>query len=685
MRNRAWSIPVGLLLAACSAGLQVSPTRVFRAGAYAADITPAEFPVLVNCQLYSRSFLKADGPLHARALVLDDGAKRVAIVVVDSCMLPRELLDDVKERASRTTGIPTDRMLISATHTHTAPAAMGCLGTNADPKYPGFLVPRIVSAIERAAGNLAPARVGWAVTDVPEHTRSRRWIRRPDRILQDPFGLPTQRANMHPGYQNPDALGPAGPVDSGLSILAVQSLDGRPVALLANYSMHYMGPRSQVLSADYFGLFAESIGGQIGDAAPGFVAMMSQGTSGDQQWMDYGAPRKEPDMAAYAEAIARKAAEAHRGIRYRDWVPLAMAEERVSFSRRTPDAERLAWARSLVSRMGDRLPAKLDELYAREQIFLTKDPVRELKLQALRVGDLGIVAIPNEVYGITGLKIKAQSPLQPTFNIGLANGAEGYIPPPEQHKLGGYTTWPARTAALEAGAEPKIVDTLLKLLERVSAKPRRPLFETHGPYARAVLESKPKAYWRMGEFQGPRAWDATGRLHGLYEDGVAFYLDGPGRANRAPQFAGGRMRADLRTIGAKYAIEMWFYNMLPLDVRPMAGQLLTISADSLAIFNGKLMLSSSQQRQLGSVSIEQRKWNHVALVRDQNEVSVYLNGKLEIGNSAAAAAHTASPNLFVGGGTSGEDSFEGRLDEVAVYDRVLSATEVASHFARAHY
>jgi hypothetical protein len=57
----------------------------------------------------------------------------------------------------------------------------------------------------------------------------------------------------------------------------------------------------------------------------------------------------------------------------------------------------------------------------------------------------------------------------------LANGAEGYIPPPEQHYLGGYTTWPARTAGLETEAEPKIVAAILGLLEQVSdSKKRRP-------------------------------------------------------------------------------------------------------------------------------------------------------------------------------------------------------------------
>ena len=73
------------------------------------------------------------------------------------------------------------------------------------------------------------------------------------------------------------------------------------------------------------------------------------------------------------------------------------------------------------------------------------------------------------------LKLKAQSPFKTTFNMELANGAAGYIPPPEQHHLGGYTTWPARTAGLEPNAEPVIVDTLLGLLEDLSDQKRKAL------------------------------------------------------------------------------------------------------------------------------------------------------------------------------------------------------------------
>src|SRR5262249_38714410 len=236
------------------------------------------------------------------------------------------LLDRAKALAREKTGIPTERMLIAATHTHSAPSAMGALGTPADPDYIASLPARIAESIAGAVRNLEPARIGWSAIDDREHTFCRRWIRRPDRMIDDPFGRRTVRANMHPGYQNPDVIGPSGPVDPGLTVLSVQSRAGRPIAVLANYSMHYYG--AQPVSADYYGRFAAALAKRIGGAAesanPPFVAIMSQGTSGDQMWRNFGQPRKDPGLDAYAEAVAQVAHQAYRSITYHDRVPLGM-------------------------------------------------------------------------------------------------------------------------------------------------------------------------------------------------------------------------------------------------------------------------------------------------------------------------------------------------------------------------
>jgi hypothetical protein len=678
--------------------------KIFRAGAYAIDVSPKKLPVIVNGGFLQSSADKVNDPLFARCLVLDDGMIRLAIVVVDSCMMPRDLIDEAKGTASKSTGIPIDRMLISATHTHSAPSAMGALGTPPDPDYVELLPFRIAEGIERAVKNLAPAKIGWAVVDDYEHTHCRRWIRRPDKMIADPFGTVSVRANMHPGYQNADTIGPSGPVDPGLSVLSIRSLEGRPIALLANYSMHYFG--AAPVSADYYGRFSAKIATLVGagESDTPFVGMMSQGTSGDQQWMDYGQPKTDQTLFGYADAVAQRAFEAYQKVQYREWVPLAMAEATLTLGRRVPDQKRLESAQRIVAKMPAPIARNQVEVYAKEAIDLHDDPVRELKLQAIRIGDLGIVAIPNEVYAITGLKIKGRSPLQTTFTVELANGSEGYVPPPEQHKLGGYTTWPARTAALEVDAEPKIVETVLGLLENVSNARRRDWTESLNPYARAILAAKPVAYWRMGEIVGPQARDASAHEHhGLFESGIALYLDGApapglrgeGSLNRSPHFAGGRMRADLAGLGAKYSVALWFWNGLPNNTREVTGYLVSrgqagAAGDYLGIGGtrdspGRLVFSHGDRIApilTGRGEIQPKTWHFAVLVRDDRKVAVYVDGAAEpeLAGEADAAGVAGDVTIFLGGRSDNVANFEGKIDETAVFDRSLSATAIRELF-----
>ncbi len=630
-----------------------------RAGASAIEIPPEHFPVIVNGGFLAARADRLIDSIRARALVLDDGTTRLAIVVVDSCMLPRELIDRAKTIACEKTGIPIDRMLISATHTHSAPSSMGALGTPPDADYVASLPPRIASAIERAAANLEPARAGWAAVDDFEHTHCRRWIRFPDRMLADPFGVRNVRANMHPGYQNPDAIAPAGPVDPALTVLAIRSKTGRPIAVLANYSMHYFG--AAPVSADYYGRFAGLLARRLGadrlndPKSPLFVAMMSQGTSGDQMWMDYGAPKKDPGLDAYADAVAATAERACRAVEYRDDVRLAMAESTLSLDRRVPNVARLAWARGVIAAMKGRdEPRTLPEVYAREAVFLHDDPRRELKLQAIRIGELAIAAIPNEVYAITGLKLKARSPFPLTMNVELANGSEGYIPPPEQHALGGYTTWPARTAGLEVQAEPRIVDAVLTLLEKVSGKPRRSLEAPRTPYSDAVLASKPMAYWRLDEIEGTTAIDASGHgRHAAFEGGHALYLPGPdapglsapGRIDRAIYLAGGRLKLPFDRRPSTCSLEMWIWKGSPERDWPEGAS---------TVF---------------TAPIEPRTWHHLAIVRTPGKLQVSVDGESKPGLSGDFPGDSIE--------------VEGMIDELALYDRALKPEEIATHFRAA--
>lgn len=154
--------------------LSSAPAQSFRAGAFAVDITPAKFPEIVNGGFLERVANQARDRPHARAIVMEKGDVRVAIVVVDSCVMPRDLLDRAKDIAAHLSGIPTGRVLISATHTHSAPAVMGCLGSDADSEYALGLPDLIARAIEGAACRLMPPRAGWTTVDDFEHTHCRR-------------------------------------------------------------------------------------------------------------------------------------------------------------------------------------------------------------------------------------------------------------------------------------------------------------------------------------------------------------------------------------------------------------------------------------------------------------------------------------------------------------------------------
>ena len=229
-----------------------------QAGVAVIDVTPRKLPVIANGGFVSRLLSTVKTPLKARALALSDGKSSLVIVVVDSCMMPRALLDTAKAQASERFGIPRDRILISATHTHSAGSCMGALGTDADPDYAPQLRAQLTAAIGAALDALQPAQVGFGRSQAPEYTALRRWIRRSDRIDTDPFGEATVRANMHAARNLDDVTGESGPEDPELAFIALQTRNGAPLALLANFSMHYFsGERG--LSADYFGLFADGI------------------------------------------------------------------------------------------------------------------------------------------------------------------------------------------------------------------------------------------------------------------------------------------------------------------------------------------------------------------------------------------------------------------------------------------
>lgn len=457
-----------------------APTgRVFRAGAATSNITPPLGASLDGYIAQGTRATRVHDELHARCLVLDDGATRIALVIVDNTMIVREIHERAKQLVPASAGVPANRILIAATHTHSTPRAVPLHGDAAEREYQEFLARRIADGIQRAGANLAPARVGWGSVAQPDFVFSRRWLIKEDARVPNPFGDTTDQVLMNPGAGRAGLIGPSTQPDPELFILSVQHADGRPLAVLANYGLHYVGGTGAgAISADYFGAFADRLAvrlaGRLQD--PPFVGLMANGTSGDINNVDYGRPAGPPAppyarINEVAGRLAEAAEQVYRKIKHESWLPLAMAESELPLAVRRPTPERLAWAKQVWSAVKDRSKLNRREVYARETLAVAEFPDRvPLKLQALRIGGLGIAAAPCEVFAATGLELKARSPLRPAFMISLANGYNGYLPTPRDHALGGYETWLARSSYLEIEASEKIRDELLQLLGRVAAE-----------------------------------------------------------------------------------------------------------------------------------------------------------------------------------------------------------------------
>ena len=258
-----------------------------RAGAATADITPQQWPVELIGSFSKRLAGHAWDRLNARAVVLDNVETRLAFVTVDSCLVPRTLFDEAKRRAAELCGMPADHILTAATHTHSAPRVKNGRNVEAPAHYVEQMTRGIVSALQQATDNLAPAELGWGTCQVPEEVHNRRWFMKEGGIIPNPFGETTDIVRMNPPRGRGLLDRPAGPTDPEVVFLSVRTHEGRPIALLANYSLHYVGgvPGGGV-SSDYFGEFADQLAAKLfpdeqRDTLPPFVGILSNGTSGD--------------------------------------------------------------------------------------------------------------------------------------------------------------------------------------------------------------------------------------------------------------------------------------------------------------------------------------------------------------------------------------------------------------------
>ncbi|MCX7872724.1 MAG: neutral/alkaline non-lysosomal ceramidase N-terminal domain-containing protein, partial [Verrucomicrobiae bacterium] len=412
--------------------------------------------------------------LWAKALVLGNEKMKLAIVVLDTCLLDQDFCDHVKRMIKINAGIEPENVIVSATHTHSGGAICGAHLCEPDMEYRLWLPTRISDAVVLAVSNMVPAVIGWASTNVDEHVFCRRLTIKPGMVYTNQLGETNDIAKMNWDSPHPVDDKACGPVDPEFFVVALKTPQGRPIAVLANYSLHYVGgvPGGHI-SADYFGAYAEKLkrAVDVDDGRAEFVAIFSNGTSGDINNIN---PKERKNLKPYeqinrvAEDLVEKTVYMLYSMNYRTNVDLRVVVAEVEVKTRKPTPEEVEAAKAF---LGDRPSYVLRtwrDNYAREQVLLSKYPdTVKVPVQVFKIGDLAIAAWAGEIFAESGLELKQKSPIKPLINIGLANGYSGYIPPPEQFKYGAYETWRMRTSFLETNAIPGLIDAYLNLLGKL--------------------------------------------------------------------------------------------------------------------------------------------------------------------------------------------------------------------------
>lgn len=447
----------------------VVANHVFRSGAAAVDLTPGE-GVSLNGPISKPGPVRGiHDRLHSRAIVMQLGETTIAICVNDLCMADREVIDNAKKIVEKRIGIPPHQQLISSTHTHAAPRVSRISTRQADDDYRVFTAETMAEAIITAHGNLAPAKIAVEQFLLPDAIACRRFLCEPGSVDVNPFGVGGERIKSVAGRSSA-VIRPAGPTDPEFSVLSFQHLDGTPLAVLGNFSVHYCGGYAGgQVSADYFGIYARKLEESLSTKSdyPKFVGIMSNGTSGDTGSFSNKEKKKYAPwerMLHWGNFLAEQSLTNLEASEHKIPQRLNVSSSELKLKVRKPNAERIAWAKKLLSDSKANGPHRWSRVYANETLHLADYPEEtSLMLQAIQIGETLITSCPCEVFAGTGVKIKEGSPFKKSFTIELANGYSGYLPSAEQHNLGGYETWPARSSHLEVKAEEKIRLELLLL------------------------------------------------------------------------------------------------------------------------------------------------------------------------------------------------------------------------------
>jgi neutral ceramidase len=420
-------------------------TAELQAGAAVADITP---PIGGRMAGYGdRLFAVSEGvhdPLTARALVLTDGEDSAAIVTLDLIGYPKEHVAKVKEGVRARTGIA--EVTLFSSHTHSGPEH--------DPEWPSKEKPwidettqKLIDLVATAQSTLAPVTYGAGKGETREGHNRRKVA---------PDGSVTM-------FWRNEAREPTSPVDYEVGVIQFNTLDGKPLATLVNFTCHpvVLGPKNLLFSADYPGVMRRVVENEVGG-----TCLFANGACGDiNPFMD----KSDPAEGAFDEVEKMGTTLGKEVVRVVK--ALTMHEGGGDL---TAGTETIA----IPMRWDLEAPEVLEVLYKKYSKFMVNAYLKSFDLPmvgdvvTITLGDdVAIVGLPGEFFVEHGLHLKAQSAIPNTFAFGYCNNTLAYFPTINGAWQGGYGGREATLVAVGAGEQ--LVNTALVNLYYQTGRLRR--------------------------------------------------------------------------------------------------------------------------------------------------------------------------------------------------------------------
>jgi neutral ceramidase len=405
--------------------------------------------------MQQRRLNEVHDPLKAVAMVVESDQAVIALIGIDSLFISEEATTLARAAITLATKIPGSHILIGASHTHGGGPVATCFGSEADPEYVDLVVKRVGEAVISAFQSLHAAELADGIGHEPSIGFNRRFLMRDGRQV------------THPGKDNPDIVRPSGPIDADVGVLAARVPGGELLGLFVNFACHGTVMGGNGFSADYIFHLRETLRRHYKN--PRLPVGFLLGAAGDVTQVDNqrkGREFGEEWSSMFGLALGAEVIQTVGRLTWNEDTDVQAARSHVPIPIRQPSEMPLEKPnRGLGS------GTEVDKIYAHEREMLDQErarrPVIPCEVQAIRIGDLGIVTNGAEFFCQLGLDIKEASTHDRTWVVSLANQWIGYVATPSAYYAGGYEPRTARSAKMAPWAGQALVEASLAVLKSV--------------------------------------------------------------------------------------------------------------------------------------------------------------------------------------------------------------------------